>query len=63
MRQATGARAEMGEVHARLDRLSQQLERLARPERPRSEPIRPETPRYEPRLTGAPPAPHRDRTM
>jgi localization factor PodJL len=37
----------MGEVHARLDKLSHQLERLARPE--------------PQRLTGAPPAPQRER--
>jgi localization factor PodJL len=43
------ARSEMGEVHARLDKLSHQLERLARPEAPR--------------LTGAPPSPHRDRMI
>ncbi len=49
LRLAARARTEMGEVHARLDKLSHQLERLARPEAPR--------------LTGAPPAPHRDRTM
>jgi localization factor PodJL len=77
MRQAARARAEMGEVHARLDRLSHQLDRLTRPETPkptapryeapryeapRYEAPRPDAPRYEPRLTGAPPALHRDRT-
>jgi localization factor PodJL len=39
----------MGEVHARLDKLSHQLERLERPE--------------PPRLTGAPPSPPRERTV
>jgi len=44
-REAAVAREEFGEVHARLDRLTQQLERMARPSAP-------------PRLTGAP-APQR----
>ena len=48
-RQAARARSEMGEVHARLDRLSHQLERLARPE--------------PARMTGAPPSPHREQPM
>ncbi len=49
LRLAARARTEMGEVHARLDKLSHQLERLARPEAPR--------------LTGAPPSPYRDGTI
>jgi localization factor PodJL len=44
--EAARARAEMGDVHARLDRLSQQIERLSRTDAPR--------------LTGAPPAPYRE---
>ena len=64
-------RNELGEVHTRLDRLSQQLERLAQPEavpRPR---VMPQSPAPQisaatsdertPRLTGAPmPPPRRD---
>ncbi len=49
IRQSARDRTDIGEVHARLDKLSHQLERLARPEAAR--------------LTGAPPAPPRDRTM
>ncbi len=44
-REVTRAQADLGEVHARLDRLSQQLERLSR---------------LDLRLTGAPPAPRRE---
>jgi localization factor PodJL len=44
-REAALAREEFGEVHARLDRLTSQLERMARSE--------------SPRLTGAPPPPPR----
>ncbi|HUC50214.1 MAG TPA: hypothetical protein VMA30_12575 [Xanthobacteraceae bacterium] len=43
----------MGEVHARLDRLSHQIERLALP------PLQPQPQR----LTGAPALPHRERAM
>jgi localization factor PodJL len=49
MPDATMAREEFGEVHARLDRLTQQLERIAQTEAPR--------------LTGAPPQPPRARPL
>ncbi len=55
-RQAARARSEMGEVHARLDKLSHQLERIARQDLGRPDLARPEPAR----LSGAPPALHRE---
>jgi localization factor PodJL len=58
-RQSARARTEIGEVHARLDKLSHQLERMARQDSARQDLARPEPPR----LTGAPLSPHREPAM